>query len=76
MYLIIEINVVFARYEQATIDGFSLDFAAIAEKRKLEVNATSPSVKEKKRHVKRINAIGDDAKRRSPRLEAKRNNKI
>ena len=47
VYLIIEINVVFARYEQATIDGFSLDFAAIAEKRKLEVNATSPSVKEK-----------------------------
>ena len=53
---------VFARYEQATIDGFSLDLAAIAEKWKFQTEATSFSVKEKKRRVKRINAIGDDAK--------------
>ena len=38
--------------------------------------ATSFSVKEKKRSVKRINAIGDDAKRRSPVLEPKRNKQI
>ena len=71
--LIIELNVVFARHEQATSDGFSWDLAAMAEKWNLETQATSFTVKQKKRRVKRINAIGDDARRRSPRLEAKRN---
>ena len=70
------INKVFARYDQATIDGFSIELTALAEKWNLETKATTFSVKEKKRRVKRINAIGDDAKRRSARLEAKRNKQI
>ena len=67
--LIVELNIVFARYDQVNIDGFSVKLAALAEKWNLETKATSFSVKEKKRRVKRINSIGDDAKRRSPRLE-------
>ena len=39
----------------------------------LKTKAASFTIKGKKRRVKRINAIGDDARRRSPRLEAKRN---
>ena len=30
--LIVELNIVFARYDQATIDGFSVKLAALAEK--------------------------------------------
>ena len=74
--LIIELNVVFARYDQATINGFSVDLAAIAEKWALQTKTTSFSVKEKRRRVKRLNANGDVPKRRSPRLEAKRNTQI
>ena len=71
--LIVELNIVFSRYDQATIDGFSIELTALAEKWNLETKSTTFSVKEKKRRVKRINVIGDDAKRRSSRLESKRN---
>jgi hypothetical protein len=48
-----EIKVVFARYDQSTIDGFSVDLATIAEKWKLETKATGFSIKKEK--MKKIN---------------------
>ena len=45
----IEINIIFGRYDQAAIEGFSKDLAAIAVKWDLQTKATNFTVIEKKK---------------------------
>ena len=69
---LIEINIIFGRYDQAAIDGFSKDLTAIAEKWHLQTKATSFTVIEKKTtKVKRLKEINVANLRRSQRLEQK-----
>jgi hypothetical protein len=67
----VEIKVVFARYDQSTINGLSVDLATKAEKWKLETKATSFTIKEKK--MKKINNKNINKVRRWMRLKQKIN---
>ena len=68
----IEINIIFGRYDQATIEGFSKDLAAIAVKWDLQTKATSFSVVEKTtKKIKRKKPIVVSDLRRSKRIEQK-----
>ncbi len=68
----IEINIIFGRYDQAAIEGFSKDLAALAVKWDLQTKATSFSVVEKKkRRIKRLKTIDVSVLRRSQRIAKK-----
>ena len=68
----IEINIIFGRYDQAAIEGFSKNLAAIAVKWDFQTKATSFSVVEKKKmRIKSLKGIHVSDLRRSQRLAQK-----
>ena len=68
----IEINIIFGPYDQATIEGFSKDLAAIAVNWDLQTKATSFSVVERTtKRIKRKEPIVVSDLRRSQRIEQK-----